>query len=213
MKLITFMICMTDVKLLKRGNINKSRTTISVRLGTKHKLLEVADKGESFDDIISRLISTNEKLENDLMNCKNILDAHKISETNIIESYKLERSIDSIIISGGDQIRFSYNKPIGWPYNESYQMDIIIEKVIGQSNRDILNKIKNDPEQRILVHLWMVGRIINKHFDSAYEIPLNKMLIDPIYWRQVWQRNKLPESSYLHDILKEINLYEESLND
>lgn len=204
---------MTDIELKKRGSISKSKTTITVKLGTKHKLQEIAHKGESFDDVISRLISTTEKLENDLANCKNILDSHNLSDYNIIETYNLERGIDSITISSGEQIRFTYNKPIGQPYDESYQMDIAIEKVLGANNPNYLYEIKNNPEQRILVHLWMVARIINKHFDSAYEIPLNKMIIDPVYWRRVWDRNKLPESSYLHDILKEINQYEEALNE
>ena len=213
MTFITLVINMTDVKLIKRGSISKSKTTITVRLGTKYNLQEIANKGESFDDVISRLISTKEKLENDLTNCKSILDSHNLKEYNIIESYEIERGIDSIKLSNGNQVRFTYNKPVGWPYDESYQMDITIEKIFSKDKRNALKEIKKDPEQKISIHLWMVGRIINKHFDSAYEIPLNKRIIDPMYWRKVWQRNKLPESSYLHDILKEIELYEGSLND
>lgn len=212
MTYITLVIYMTDVTLVKKGRISKSKTTITVRLGTKYRLQEVAHKGESFDDIISRLISTNERLENELADCKSILRSHDLDSFNIIETYAVERGIDSIKLSNGDQIRFTYNKPVGWPYDESYLMEINIEKVFSD-RKNTLAKIKKDPEQFILIHLWIVGRIINKHFDNAYEIPMNKNIIDSVYWRKVWNRNKLPESSYLHDIIKEIELYEESLND
>ena len=212
MTCITSVIIMSDIALIKRGNINKSKTTITVRLGTKHQLQEIANKNESYDDVISRLISSNKRLENELENCKSILKSNKMDNYNIIESFELKRGVDSIKLSNGDQIRFTYNKPAGWPYDESYQMDIDIEKVFSD-RKSALSKLKKDPEQWILIHFWMVGRIINKHFDSAFEIPLNKNLIDTEYWRKVWDRNKLPESSYLHDIIKEIERYEDSLND
>lgn len=212
MTYITSVINMNNVTLIKKGSINKSKTTITVRLGTKHQLQEVANKNESFDDVISRLISSNKRLEKELENCISILKSNNLDNYNIIESYESERGIDSIKLSNGDQIRFTYNKPAGWPYDESYQMDIDIEKVFSD-RKNALNQLKKDPEQWILIYLWMVGRIINKHFDSAFEIPLNKNIIDAVYWRMVWDRNKLPESSYLHDIIKEIERYEDTLND
>lgn len=211
MTCITSVIYMNDVTLIKKGNINKSKTTITVRLGTKHQLQEVANKNESFDDVISRLISSNRRLEKELENCRSILKSNNLDNYNIIESFESERGIDSIKLSNGDQIRFTYNKPAGWPYDESYQMDIDIEKVFSD-RKNALNQLKKDPEQWILIHFWMVGRIINRHFDNAFEIPMNKNLIDTEYWRKVWDRNKLPESSYLHDIIKEIERYEDSLN-
>ena len=188
MTCITSVIVMNDIALIKRGSINKSKTTITVRLGTKHQLQEIANKNESYDDVISRLISSNKRLENELENCKSILKSNKMDNYNIIESFELKRGVDSIKLSNGDQIRFTYNKPAGWPYDESYQMDIDIEKVFSD-RKSALSKLKKDPEQWILIHFWMVGRIINKHFDSAFEIPLNKNLIDTEYWRKVWDRN------------------------
>ncbi len=46
----------TDVHVYKPGNVNKIKTTLTLKLGTKHKLSAIANKNESFDDIINRLI-------------------------------------------------------------------------------------------------------------------------------------------------------------
>ena len=68
-----------------------------------------------------------------------------------------------------------------------------------------------DPHQNVLIRLWMIGQVIDRHFDSAYEIPMNKMLMDPVYWKKVKGRIGLPESSYIHDIIKVIKKYEEEV--
>lgn len=40
----------------------KANTTISVKLSTRHKLIQLGSKGESYDDIVATLIKTNEIL-------------------------------------------------------------------------------------------------------------------------------------------------------
>ena len=67
-----------------------------------------------------------------------------------------------------------------------------------------------DPHGKVMMHLWMVGKVINRHFDSAFELPSRKLIIDLVYWKKVKERIGLPESSYKHDILDPIKEYEDT---
>lgn len=202
-----------EITLVKKGSLNKIKTTITVKMGTKHRLLELARKGESYDDVISRLIHSYDKYENEMIYYRNLLSHYNIEERNIIEVSKLDRGIDAITLSNGAVIQFSYNKPISLP-NDLYQMDIQIDKVIsGKKIKKMVEEMMKDPYQKIMVHLWMVGRVINRHFDIAFELPSRKMIIDPIYWKKVKDRIGLPESSYKHDILDPIKEYEDNLHE
>ena len=125
----------------------------------------------------------------------------------------MERGIDAITLSNGAVIQFIYNKP-GTPIDQFYQMDIQFDKVISKKKeKKMVDNLMKDPRERVLLDLWMVARVINRHFDSAFEIPSNKMIIDPVYWRKVKERIQLPENSYKHDIIRLIKEYEEGLNE
>ena len=215
MTIITNMQNICRLTFIKKGNVDRIKTTITVKLGTKHRLQELARKGESYDDIISRLINSCERLEDEKTEYRNLL-AHydkDFDKRNIIETRKLERGIDSIPLSYGAVVQFSYNKPAS-PVDEFYQMDIHFDKVIsGKKKKKEVEELLDDPRQRVVMNLWMVARVINRHFDSAYEIPSNKMIIDPVYWKKVKERTGLSESSYKHDILRPIKEYEEGINE
>jgi len=210
---VTYVISMTEIELQKRKKISRANTTIAVKMATKYKLLDMSRDGESYNDVISRLISTNEMLEKYRDYSNKLLEEHDIKAENIIEIFEMERGIDSIVLKSGDQIRFTYNKPVEWPFNESYRMDIQIEKIISSKRQYLDDQMKNDPKLKLLVHLWMVAKIIGKHFDSAYSLPSNKSPIDPFYWRGVWKMVNLSEESYLHDIMYQIQQYEDAIND
>jgi hypothetical protein len=202
-----------ELTIVKKGAIDRIKTTITVKLGTKHRLLDLARKGESYDDVISRLIISYERQENDIEYYRNLLTHYDkdFEKRNIIEARKIERGINAITLSNGAVVQFSYNKP-QIPIDEFYQMDIQFEKVIAKKKeKKIVDKLLKDPRQKVLLELWMVARVINQHFDTAFEISSNKMIIDPVYWRKVKERVLLPETSYKHDIIRPIKEYEEEL--
>lgn len=215
MTIITIMQDIEEVTLVKKGAIDRIKTTITVKLGTRHRLQELARKSESYDDVISRLIVSHERHEDEIRYYRNLL-AHydkDFDKRNIIETRRLDRGIDAITLSNGAVVQFSYNKPES-PVDEFYQMDIQFDKVISKKKGKMLvRELMKDPRQRTMINLWMVARVINRHFDSAYEVPSNRMVIDPVYWRKVKERIGLPESSYKHDIIKLIKEYEEGLNE
>jgi hypothetical protein len=204
-----------ELTIVKRGSIDRIKTTITVKLGTKHRLQELAKKGESFDDVISGLIISSERQANEIEHYRNLLIHYDkdFEKRNIIEASNIERGIDSITLSNGALVQFSYNKP-GIPINKFYQMDIQFDKVIStKKEKKNVDRLLKDPYKRILLDLWMVARVINRHFDSAFEISSNKMIIDPVYWRKIKERIGLPENSYKHDIIRLIKEYEEELNE
>ena len=212
MTLMTTMNNGKEISLSKRGTINKVKTSINIRLGTKHRLLELAKKGESYDDVISRLIHTFESSKKQIENYQAILINQNIDyeNRNIIEATYVERGVDGIQLSNGAIIQFSYSKPS--EFNERYTMDVEIDEVIGKKKiKTETQTILEDPVQYTNIRLWIVGRIINRHFDPAFEIPANKMIIDPVYWERVKNRVGLSEMSYHHDILDLIKKYEEQI--
>ena len=169
-----------ELSLSRRGSIDKARTSINIRLGTKHRLVELAKKGESYDDVLSRLIHSFETSKRKIDEYQTFLSDRDMDyeNRNIIEIAYVERGVGGIQLSNGAVIQFSYNKPS--EYNERYTMDIEIEGILAkkQLKRDT-EKILEDPVQYTNLYLWIIGRIINRHFDSAFEIPANKKIIDP----------------------------------
>lgn len=204
-----------EVTLVKKGAIDRIKTTITVKLGTKHRLQELAKKGESYDDVISRLIISSERHKDEIEYYRNLLTHYDkdFEKVNIIEARRLERGIDAITLSNEAVIQFSYNKP-QIPLDEFYQMDIQFDKVISnKKGKKQIEELLKDPYQKVMINLWMVARVINQHFDSAFEIPSNKMIIDPVYWKKIKERIGLTESSYKHDIIRLMKEYEEGLDE
>jgi len=202
-----------DVHVSKPGDVNKIKTTLTLKLGTKHKLSDIANKGESFDDVINRLIRSNEILEQRINEYKNALGKKGLMKLNKLESNILNRGINSVRLSDNSVIRFSYNKPNDI-IDDEYSMDIQLDEVFSNNKYQLtLEDILENKQLRSEIYFRIIEKIINIHFDSSYSIPKNKNIVDPVYWKKVWKRINLSEHSFTYDILKFINELMENINE
>ncbi len=183
----------------KRRDINKVKTSLTVKLGTRNRLMDIARKGESFDDVINRLISTNEINYRRVAEFESILKENDLIADNRIEITEISRGIGSISLGQNEAIRFSYNKPDEIVDN-NYQMDVIIEDLIPR--RDMLDEYLSDIQRKKEVYFTILERIINLHFDRSFSLPMNKNLLDPYFWKKVWKRIGLSDHSLDHDVIK-----------
>ena len=190
------------VKRVDGNRIDKIKTTISIRLGTKHRLLEIARKGESYDDVISRIVHANENLRLIVENDREMMKRSNFDNPNVMDIYQYDIGIGAIKLSDNSVIRFTYNKPLKNHYYEHYSMDVEITEVFHNNefhnNKDI---IFEDPD----IYFYILEKIINLHFDPSFQVNENKQLIDPEYWRKVWDRIGLAAHSFDNDILKMLN--------
>ena len=92
---------MSSIKLKEKGTIDKITTSIGLKMGTKHRLSELAKKGESYDDVIVRLIGKTERLHRENETLRERLQSLDASDVNVIELAELERGVDSITLSDG----------------------------------------------------------------------------------------------------------------
>ncbi len=203
----------TRISLVKKGSIDRVTTTLAVKLGTKHRLQDIAKKGESYDDVISGLIMSNAKQASEISRYQALLQEHDVKEPNILEVSQIEKGVGGITLSNGAVIQFSYNLP-SLPITDSYEMDIEITKFIAtKAQEKEVEAMLEDSDQNLMLHLWMVGRIITMHFDPAFELPSRKRIIDPVYWKKVRGRIGLSDGSYRYDIMGPIMKYEDGMND
>jgi len=190
------------VRRVDGNRIDKIKTTISIKLGTKHRLLEIAKKGESFDDVISRIIHTSHNLRRIVDIDREIMERNNYKKPNVMELYEYDRGIDAIKLSDDRVIRFIYNKPLKNHNNEHYSMDVEIDEVFNNNEYHYDKEmIFDDPD----IYFYIVEKIINIHFDPSFQINENKLLIDPEYWRNVWDRIGLSAHSFDKDILMMLN--------
>lgn len=116
--------------------------------------------------------------------------------------------MDNINLSDGTIISFRYNKPpVSRPTN-SYVMDIEIDNMVRDGKNLSPGEVFASPSDEAMARFWMIARVINLHLDPAFHVPAKTMVIDPVYWKRVWERVGLPWSSYNHDVLKVISDYE-----
>ena len=201
------------IRVYHPGDINKVKTTITLKLGTKNKLLNIANKGESFDDVINRIIRTNEMLENKNDKYQQIIGENNITNINRIESYHYNKGISSIKLTDDSVIRFSYNKPIDL-FEEDYTMDIHVDEIFSNNKYQLnMNDITKDKQLYVNIYFRIIEKIINLHFDSSFSLSRRKRKMDPMFWKKTWKRIGLSDHSFNYDIMKFINRTMEEMNE
>jgi len=202
---------MEDINIINNKSVSKVMTTVTVRNGTRHDLMSLAKKGESFDDVISRLVHTLRRLESENEALKARLKSLNALDVNRIELGNIERTSDVLRFSDGMNIVFDYNLPI-IPTEEGYVMDIEVENVLSGNKKLKFDTVAGNGKKKAMLKLQMVAKVINRHFDPAFEMPSRNLVIDPVYWKKIYERVGLPMSSYTGDILPIISEYEGGLN-
>jgi len=185
----------------REGGLDRVKTTVTLSLGTKNRLKDLGKKGESFDDIVSRLINT---MEHDGYYREMWMEQARKDGRNLIIIDEYERGTDIIELPDGTVVRFTYNIPHEG-LDEFYEMMIQEEMTIPPEEDDGDGQTSSiDP---INTHLRMVARIIRNHFDTNFHLPMNRNIIDTRYWTIVRDRVRLPETSFRADILIPLNRY------
>jgi hypothetical protein len=186
----------------RNRDTNYIKTSLTLKLGTKDRLQNLAHKGESFDDVINRLIRTNEIMEERIKEYEALLEKENLLRTNRLEISRSERGIGSVRLSDGSVVQFSYNKPTN-VLDDEYSMDISIDEMIGNKGPQFsVEDLKKDVKKHSQIYFRCVEQVIVRQFDRSFAIPLNKNVIDPSYWQKVWDRVGLSGRSYMSDILK-----------
>ncbi len=187
--------------------VDKVRTSIGLRMATKYLILDHSMPGESLEDTIVRLIHSYDRLKQENEELLELIERNGITQKNLLSIDKVERILDSIEINLDLVIHYSYNMP---PKEikklDDYQMDIQLEKVFTNGKNYSFKELDLSEEEMIDIHFRIVEKIINEHFDKAYKIPDNLNLFDYRYWKRVFFRVGLPESSYLSDVISTITV-------
>lgn len=186
----------------REKDINKIKTSITLKMGTKNRLVEMSGKGESFDDVINRLIRTNENYEVKIGQLEELIKKNNLEPKIKLEISEYSRGINSIRIGENEALKFSYNKP-DENIDTNYRMDIIIEELMPDNTKidDLLSSMK----YRLEIYFRIIEKVINLHFDRSFSLPMNKNLLNTLYWRKIWQRIGLSSHSLDHDVMKFIN--------
>lgn len=209
---MAIIVSMVNLVVNQSASIDKITTSVQIRMGTKHRLLDISRKGESYDDVISRLINTILKQEREIERLRKTLEELDALTMNRMEVFKIERGIGAVSLADGSQLVFSYNKPPENEFLDSYVLDIIIDKVTkGRKELEIDDVVETEYDAAML-QLGIIARIINIHFDPAFILPSRAMIIDPVFWKNACDRTGLPMSVYNSDILRIISGYERGMN-
>ena len=204
---------MDNIEIKPRGSMDKIDTTVTIKMGTKHRLADLASKGESYDDVIARILHENERLKAENKAFAERLEQLNALRINRIDLLKEERIQDAVIINDELTITFGYVKPT-IPVDDEYRMEITVNSYIMNGKKvqdpDIIGL---KPEDIALIALMIITKVINNHFDSAFTLSRKANIIDTRYWEKVCNRVGLPKSSYMSDILPIIGDYERGLND
>ncbi len=186
-------------------DIDKVRTSIGVRMATKYLILDHSLPGESLEDTIVRLVKTHDRLNREKEELVDLINRNDIIEPNVISASSIERGVDSIEFNGGMIVHYSYNIPSKEALiNDEYRMEVQIEKVFQDGLKGTIDIGSVSEKELMNIHFHMVEKIINEHFDKAFKIQDNLNLFDYRYWKRVFFRVGLPESSYLTDVLSRI---------
>jgi hypothetical protein len=187
---------------MQRIRTEKAMTSIRVKLSTRNMVRELSLPGESMDDTIVRIVNENASRSKEIEKLETLLDHYNIKERNIITFGSQERAKD-MIQTDGFVIEFSYNIPK--EEDNEYRMDIVIERAVKNDHVVEFNELGLEKKANVMIYFKMIERIINEHFDRGFSLPLNRNLMDPEYWKKIWKRVNLSDSSYLNDILKIMN--------
>lgn len=186
---------------------DKVRTSIGLRMATKYLILDHSIPGESLEDTIVRLIHSHDRLKQENEELLELIERKGINKANLLSIDKMERILDSIKIDEDLVIHYSYNIPSrDGTKLDDYQMNIQLEKVFTNGKKVSFEKLDLSEEEMIDIHFRIVEKVINEHFDKAYKIPDNLNLLDYRYWKRIFFRVGLPESSYLSDVISAITV-------
>ncbi len=181
----------------------KASSSIRVRLSTRNMIQDRSLPGESMDDTLVRIVNENETLSKGIEHLRNLLDSYKIKDPNLISNFIQNRNKDLIQLSEDTVIEFSYNEP--GKDNHDYRMDIIIERIVKDDSILSFDELEMNNKGRLDVYFSIIERIINENFDRGFTLPRNRNLLDPKYWKRVWNRVGLTDSSYINDLMRVIN--------
>lgn len=186
---------------------DKVRTSIGLRMATKYLILDHSIPGESLEDTIVRLIHSHDRLKQENEELLELIERKGINQANLLSIDKMERILDSIKIDEDLVIHYSYNIPSrDGTKLDDYQMNIQLEKVFTNGKKVSFEELDLSEEEMIDIHFRIVEKVINEHFDKAYKIPDNLNLLDYRYWKRIFFRVGLPESSYLSDVISAITV-------
>ena len=136
---------------------------------------------------------------------KEMIDKNDLMDLNELEVVKLERGIGSIRLTDDSVVRFSYNKQDDLAQN-NYSISIHIDEIFSNNEYQLeLKDVLKDPDLYIQIYFNAIERVINLQFDPSFSIPRNKNILDPVYWRTIWNRIGLSVHSFDNDILKFIS--------
>ena len=74
---------MNNIKIKPLKSIEKINTTITIKKGTKYQLDDIAKKGESYDDVIAKLLH-----ESEILKAKNKSYEKRLKELNALNITK-----------------------------------------------------------------------------------------------------------------------------
>jgi len=177
----------------------KAMTSIRVKLSTRNLVRERSLPGESMDDIIVRIINENDKRSKEIDYLRKLLENHNIVEPNVISVHSQVRTKDTIGPINSILIVFSYNIP--QKGNNDYIIDIMVERVIKDEKTISFDDLNLGVKDRNRIYFQMVERVINEYFDRGFSLQLNRNLMDEEYWKKVWKRVGLSDTSFMNDIL------------
>lgn len=201
---------MDNVEILSQGSIEKIDTTITVKMGTKHRLADLASKGESYDDVIARLLMEVDRLGAENEQYRSRLDELDALDINVVELSKEKRREDALQLNDELTVVFSYISPPR-PVGDEYRMDIQVPRYIRKGKT--LKELDTDPASAAQIALALITKIINIHFDPAFTLSRKANIFDPRYWKKVCRRVGLPMSSYMSDIFPVISNYEREFSE
>lgn len=213
MDLIESMISMENIEPIWKETVSNVPTTITLKLGIKHRLDDLGRKNDTYEDIIIRLINDNARLKRENDHLSSLLEKISVKNINLFEKYTLHRQFNSLGLSNDIYIKFSYDLPDVNLYG-NHSFNLRIEEIIWKNSiLQGIEELTDDMRSITKIHLWLISKIIIDEYDPWFDIPKKKNIIDPIYWKKVWKRVGLSMESYNMDIMGIINNYQEKLNE
>jgi len=198
-----------SIEPLWREKASDVQTTITLKLGVKHRLDDLGKKTDTYENIITRMINENESLKKENDHLMSLVEKSNVNSRNIIEKHTSHRQYNSLPFTESIHIKFSYDLPDINKY-ENHSFNLRIEEIIWRNS--IYNDIEGITKDRKLitkVNLWLISKLLIDEYDPFLEIPKKKNIIDPVFWKSIWKRIGLSMESYNIDIMGIINYYQE----
>ncbi len=202
-----------NIEPIWKETVSDVPTTITLKLGIKHKLDDLGRKNDTYENIIIRMFNENVRLKKENDHLSSILEMVDTKDRNIIEKIELHRQLNSLSFSNDIHIKFSYDLPNVDRYG-NHSFNLRIEEIIRKNSiLQGMEELTDDMRSITKIHLWLISKIIIDEYDPFLDIPKKKNIIDPIYWKNVWKRTGLSMETYNTDIMGIINNYQEKLNE